>query len=78
MLVGPLSYFNDLCILLSLLAEDSPAGLHTFLIRNQRAVHCGGYAFDLEKQVNMFLRDFRWYIYRMTLLKVIKIAVKIK
>lgn len=78
MVAGPLSYFNDLCILSYLLAEDSSTGLHTFLIRSQMAMHCGGYAFDLEMQTNMFLRDFGWYIHGMTLLKVIKKAAKIK
>lgn len=58
MVAGMLSYFNDLCILLPLLAEDSPTGLHFFLIRSQMVMHSGGYAFDLEKQISTFLRDF--------------------
>lgn len=46
-----------LCILLPLMAKDSPTDLHTFLTRSQKAMHSGGSAFDLEKQINIFLRN---------------------
>lgn len=46
-----------LCILLPLMAKDSPADLHTFLTRSQKAMHSDGSAFDLEKQINIFLRN---------------------
>lgn len=77
MVAGMLSYFNGLCISLPLLAEDSPTGLYFFLIRSQMTMHSGGYTFDLEKQISMFLRDFGWDIHVMTL-KIIKITVKVK